>query len=82
MVMQANPNVGAVFTGMRTIGEDGRPIRMGTFTFPSELHGRPTLDFAALLNAILVHSNFLPAPSVMFRRSIIEKIGGFDERRF
>ena len=81
-VMQAHPQVGAVFTRARTIGEDSHPIRMGASTLPNELRGRPTLDFPTLLNAVLAHSNFLPTPSVMFRRSVVEQVGGFDERHF
>ena len=81
-VMQSHPQVGAVFTRMRTIGEDSRPIRMGISKLPDELRGRVTLDFPTLLNAVLSHSNFLPAPSVMLRRSVVEKMGGFDERQF
>ena len=81
-VMQAHPQVGAVFTRARTIGEDSHPIRMGASTLPNELRGRPTLDFPTLLNAVLAHSNFLPTPSVMLRRSVVEQVGGFDERHF
>jgi GT2 family glycosyltransferase len=81
-VMEAHPQVGAVFTRLRTIGEDSRPIRMGTSKLPDELRGRPTLDFATLLNAAMVYSNFLPTPSVMLRRSVVGQVGGFDERRF
>jgi glycosyltransferase involved in cell wall biosynthesis len=81
-VMQAHPNVGAVFTRMQMIGEDSRPIRMGTSILPDELRGRPTFDFPTLLNAVLAYSNFLPTPSVMLRRSVIEKMGGFNERQF
>lgn len=80
-VMQAHPHVGAVFARMRMIGEDGRPIRMVTSKFPFAGR-RVTFDFSTLMNAILVHNNFLPTPSVMLRRSVIEKMGGFDERQF
>lgn len=81
-VMQAHPQVGAVFARMRMIGEDSRPIRMGTYKLPDELHGRLTFDFSTLLNAVLAHSNFLPTPSVMLRRSVVEQVGGFDELHF
>jgi GT2 family glycosyltransferase len=81
-VMQSHPQVGAVFTRMRTIGEDSRPIRMGVIDLPSGLHGCPTLDFSTLLNMVLVHFNFLSTPSVMLRRSVVVRVGGFDERQF
>lgn len=81
-VMQAHPNVGAVFTQRQMIDEDNRPIRMGITSLPDELRGRLTFDFGTLLNAVLAHSNFLSTPSVMLRRSVIEKVGGFNERQF
>jgi hypothetical protein len=81
-VMQAYPNVGAVFTSRQMIDEQNRPIQMGTSIIPDELRGHITLDFPTLLNAILAHSNFLSTPSVMLRRSVIEKMDGFNERQF
>ena len=81
-VMQAHPQVGAVFARMRMIGEDGRPIRRVTRKLPFALRRLIKLDFATLMNTILVHNNYLPTPSVMLRRSVIEKMGGFDERQF
>jgi len=80
--MQAYPQVGAVFARMRMIGEDSRPIRRGTRKLPFAVRRRGTFDFDTLMNTILVHNNFLPTPSLMLRRSVIEKIGGFDERQF
>lgn len=81
-IMQAHPNVGAVFTRARMIGEDSRPIRMGTPKLPDEVSRCVTLDFPTLLNAILTHSNFLVASSVMLRLSVLEHVGVFDERQF
>lgn len=81
-VMLAHPSVGAVFTRSRMVGEDGRPIKMGLSTFPEELNGHLTLDFATLLNLTLVYHNFLMPSSVMLRRSVIENVGNFDERNF
>ena len=81
-VMQANPQVGAVFTQLRYIGEDSRPIHMGMSKLPDGLNEEQPLDFATLLNLVLTHSNFLPTPSVMLRRSVLDKVGGFDERNF
>ena len=81
-MMQAYSHVGAVFTLLQTIGEDGRPINMGTSALPKELRGRSRFDFPTLLNAVLAHSNFLATPSVMLRRSVIEQMDGFDERHF
>ena len=80
--MQLHPQVGAIFTRMQPIGEDGRPIRMKTSELPNDLRKRTALDFPTLLNAVLAQANFLPAPSVMLRRSVIDEVGGFDERNF
>jgi GT2 family glycosyltransferase len=81
-VMLAHPQVGAVFSRMRMIGEDNRPIRRKTIKLPITLRRRVIFDFATLMNTILVHNNFLPTPSVMLRRSVIMKVDGFDERHF
>lgn len=81
-VMEEHLQVGAVFTMARTIGEDSRPIRMGSYKLPDELRGLLTFDFPTLLNAVLVHFNFLFSSSVMIRRSVMKQMGGFKERLF
>ena len=81
-IMRAYSNVGAVFTRMRMIGEDGRPIKQGLSKFPQKLREHPIFGFESLLNETLNLFDFLPTPSVMLRRSVVEKIGGFDERHF
>ena len=82
LVMLENPQVGAVFTRARRIGEDSRPIKMGIAKLPKELKGQLKFDFPSLLNAILSSGNFLFTPSVMLRRSVVNKVGGFNERQF
>ncbi len=81
-LMEAYPEVGAVFTMSQGIDELGRYIRPGTQSLPRQLRGRQVFDFKALFNAILRYGNFLRAPSVMLRRSVWEQIDGFDERQF
>ena len=81
-VMQSNPNVGAVFTMLRTICDNGQPIRIGSRRLPPELRGQQCFDYETLFNAILTHSNFLPASSVMLRRSALEAVGGFNEQQW
>lgn len=81
-VMRENPQVGAVFTQARRIDEDSRPIRMGITKFPKELKGQWKFDFPSLLNAICAYGNFFFTPSVMLRRSVMNEVGGFNERRF
>lgn len=80
--LQAHPEVGAVFTMMRAIGEDGRPIKLGVRRLIPEFQGRQIFSFPEIFNAIMRHANFIPAPSVMFRRSALEAVGGFEERYF
>jgi len=82
LVMQANPQVGAVFTHARRIDEDSQPIRMGITKLPKELKGQSLFTFPNLLNAVLSYGNFLQAPSVMLRRSVMNDVGGFNERQF
>ena len=82
LVMLENPQVGAVFTQAKTIGEDSCPIRMGITKLPKELKGQREFDFSSLFNVTLAHRNILLAPSVMLRRSVVDKVGGFNERQF
>ncbi|MHB0875276.1 MAG: glycosyltransferase family 2 protein [Anaerolineae bacterium] len=79
-LMAGDPAVGAVFTMLRTIGEDDRPIGLGCSHLPPEMRGRHVFGFAELLNATLRHGNILPTPSVMLRQPVVAALGGFDER--
>lgn len=81
-LMEQHPNVGAVFAGWRAIGEDWRPIRMGTCLLPKEFAHRQVFDFPTLLNATLKYNNLLLTSSVMLRRSVLDQLDGFDERQF
>lgn len=81
-LMEANPEVGAVFTMSQGIDELGRYIQPGTQTLPRQLRGRQVFDFKALFNAILRYGNFLRTPSVMLRRSAVKAVGGFNESDF
>jgi hypothetical protein len=82
MIMRAYPKVGAVFTMLRAIGDNGQPIRMGCRRLPEELRGQKCFSFDVLLNAILMYDNFLATPSLMIRRDVYKAIGGFNERQF
>ena len=82
LVMLENPQVGAVFTQARRIGDDSQPIRMGINKLPKEFKGQSLFTFSSLLNAVLSYGNFLQAPSVMLRRSIMNDVGSFNERQF
>jgi hypothetical protein len=79
---EGDPDIGAVFTMLRTIGLDGRPLSKDARRLPLELRGREVFGFDELFNATLSHGNFLPAPSAMMRRDALAAVGGFDEQRF
>lgn len=81
-LMVTNPRVGAVFTRLRTVGEDGKPLRSGCSRLPPEFKGRQIFHFEELFNAILKYGNFLVSPSVMLRRLAWEQAGGFDPRQY
>ena len=65
------PSVAGVFSDMRIVDEDGREI---STWFAS---GRPPAE-GRIFGAI-VRRNFLPAPTVMTRRALLEEVGGYDE---
>lgn len=81
-LMQAVPRVGAVFTMLCNIGDDGQPLRLGCTRLPRELRGRQQFVFSELFNAVLAHGNFIATPSLMIRRAVFHSEGGFNERRF
>jgi hypothetical protein len=81
-LMQTVPRVGAVFTMLCNIGDDGQPLRIGCTRLPRELRGRQQFVFGELYNAVLAHGNFIATPSLMIRRAVFNSVGGFDERRF
>jgi glycosyltransferase involved in cell wall biosynthesis len=81
-LMSSHSEMGAVFTMMRRIGENGGPIRRGSTSLPPELKNREVFRFKELFDATLKHHNILPTPSVMLRRSVWENAGGFNEKSF
>jgi glycosyltransferase involved in cell wall biosynthesis len=64
-------SVAGVFSDMRLVDEDGREV--GTW-FAS---GRPAAE--GRIFSEIVRRNFLPAPTVMTRRALLEAVGGYDE---
>lgn len=70
--LEANPEVGAVFTAATTIDEQGIPF--GTIGGPAA--GKQEVSvykFSELIKAILEHSNFLVCPSAMVRTRIYQE---------
>ncbi len=67
-VLETRPEVGLVYTGIVHLEKDGRPRQK----FPT---GPPSRFYQLFVKG------FGPTPSAaMLRRSVIEKVGGFDER--
>jgi glycosyltransferase involved in cell wall biosynthesis len=67
--LEKNPDVGAVFTGARTIDENGKFL--GTIgRAPGQMKDVVKLDFKELMRMMLLHHNFLVCPSVMVRTEI------------
>ena len=80
--LDANPDVGAVFTRATTIDENGAPLGV-----IGGVPGRPgavvRLGFRELLQIMLLHHNFLVCPSVMVRTRIYrDQIREWGDSRF
>ncbi|NPV56719.1 MAG: glycosyltransferase [Anaerolineae bacterium] len=80
--LQAHPQAGMVFTMSRRIGADDRPLDLPVTRLPKALAGQALFGFADLFNALLLHGNFLPTPSAMFRAGIFQTVGYFTEQDF
>lgn len=80
-LMRRHPAAAAVFTMAQMIDGDGRPIHGAVISVPKPLRGKEIFEFPELLNGILQFKNFLAAPSVMLRASLLPSFGHFDERR-
>lgn len=70
--LEAAPDVGAVFTGARTIDENG--VLLGAIGRAPDASGSVVrYNFRELLQTMLLHHNFLICPSVMVRTEIYKK---------
>lgn len=67
--LEANLDVGAVFTEAITIDENGVPFGV-IGAVPDGVAGNIRIGFCELLKTILLHHNFLVCPSVMVRTEI------------
>lgn len=72
----------AVFAMMQTIDEQDRPIRMGSMRLPKELRDRFLFEFPEFFNAILKYRTFVPVPTMMTHRSVIDAVGIFRPQIF
>jgi glycosyltransferase involved in cell wall biosynthesis len=79
--LQAHPHVSAVFTMMQMIDEQDRPVRWGSTRLPKELGGRECFEFPEFFNAVLKYGTFIPVPTMMTRRQVIDTVGVFRWKR-
>ena len=78
---QKHSEVGAVFCHDIFINQEGHEY--GRLTIPDEIRGKETLDYQAILNALLTYKNrFFPAPSSMVRASVYKDVGGYRAKEF
>ncbi|MSU54832.1 MAG: glycosyltransferase [Candidatus Staskawiczbacteria bacterium] len=73
----AHPQVPCVFTQGNIINQSDTIIR--PYLFPKELRDKNVYHFAEIFKAIMNHGNFLIAPSFMFRKTMFDTIGLFDD---
>ena len=74
-------DVGAVFCLDRFIDETGREY--GRLRLPPAISQVRSFNTASLAESLLRYKNtFLRTPSVMFRRSAFDSVGGYDHERF
>jgi glycosyltransferase involved in cell wall biosynthesis len=79
--LREHSTVGAVFCIDRFIDETGREYTR--LRLPESLANTRVLDAATVAENLLRHKNtFLRTPSVMFRRTAFDAVGGFDQQRF
>lgn len=71
-VLDENPEIGAVFTGVALIDDAGRRSNDRS-PFRAERHDR-----AGWLRRFFLQGNCLCHPSVMMRRHLLEAVGGYD----
>ncbi len=72
--MNENPSIGAVFTNVLTIGEDGEPLKDRSH-FYSTIFEQPNRSRFEWLHHFFYHGNALCHPSVLIRRECYEKVG-------
>lgn len=79
--LQAHPTAGAVFCSDVFIDVDGHEV--GRLVLPPEIAGGQPLDYAAILNALLVHGNtFLRCPTALVRASVYCELGVYRDEEF
>ncbi len=70
-ILDDNPQAAFVFSDCYTIDSEGKPVGLLKYTF----------DLQDAYKGLMV-KNFVPAPTVVMRRSCLEQVGLFDEHIF
>jgi len=80
--LQKNHQASAVFTMSQTIDEQDRPIRMGNLKLPKEYRDKELFSFPDFFNAVLKYGTITVVPTMMTRKTVIEKVGNFNWQQF
>lgn len=80
--LQKNHHASAVFTTSQRIDEKDRPIRLGNITLPNEYKGKDIFSFPDLFNAALKYGTITVVPTMMARKSVLDKVGNFNWQQF
>lgn len=82
-MMKDHPQVGAVFTTARVINEQGKEI--SRYRLPNELKklNKQIFNLGEIFKAVLKNENsFLVCPSVMVRKSVYDRLGGWEYDKY
>lgn len=76
-----NPETGAVFTGRNIIDKNSKII--GSSKIPKILEGKNLYNFTEIFHTLMLYGNtFLPTPTFMIKKKVIEEVGLFNEKVF
>lgn len=80
--LQEHPQASSVFTMTQRINEQGLPIRLGNFKLPEEYRDQNIFPFPDLFNAALKYGTITIVPTMMTRKSVLDKVGNFNWQQF
>ncbi len=76
--LERNPDAAAVYSNMKMCDEQGRLLR-GSFFDKLKLDTNVLLHASRLkLFKLCIKNNFFPAPAMVFKRAVIDELGGYD----
>ena len=77
-----HPDASAVFTMTQSIDELDRPIKRGKTELLQELKGKEIFHYKETLNYTLKYTNFMVVPTMMTKRSVIDRVGVFNCNKY